>query len=476
MTGGIPAQRFVVRAGDLVVALLCLLPALYLSNRLPTLHTVTDGKYLVVLCLSGAVVFLAALAWAVRPARASLGRQAPIEQISLLIGAGAFAVAHGISAAFSQAPGHAFRSALPSLALIALFGAMVCTAPPARKVRKFAALLVVGGVLVGLIATAQHLGHDPLASWVRYREADRFRTGVYATLGNPEYLGGYLAPLVLAALGLAFGGWHPAARGALLGAAGLMTLPVLWSGSRGAFLGLVAGALAFLVAMVAMAPHLSRRARGASPEHTDGHGPTRTSRRVRLAVLAAMVAAVVVLCVAVLHAPEGGPFALLRGRLVAAADPHNDSIRNRIVFNLVGLEMVARRPVVGVGPGMYAGEFYPAFRELARRDPGVAMEVLARDFSDRAAEHAHNDWLEIWAETGTLGLAAWLWLLVAWAGSVVRALSSRATAFGGRALLVGLSAGVVALAVNASFNFPLHEPARATVFYLLLALSASQRK
>jgi O-antigen ligase len=444
-------NRTVVRARDLVAMLLCLAPPLFLSNRLPTLHTVTDNKWLVVILLSACEIVLVVAAATMGPNKSR--RTESYLSLVLIVAAAVLAMAHLCSALFCREPGFSLRGAIPPLSLIALFAAMVWRPASSDAIRKFTAFTIGTGALVGACAIAQHLGFDPLAGWVRYRAPQTYRTSVYVTLGNPEYLGGYLAPLALAAVGVAAAsaGWR--ARGAALVAATLTAAPAILSGSRGAFLGMATGAVVLLIGALVAAPHLSRRKRAGW--------------------LLAAGAAAALIVVALFTSPRAGPIGLLRSRLAQAANPYSDSIRVRIMFNMVGLDMLARHPVFGVGPGMFGVEFYPALLDLERRDPGAAMDVLARDLNGVVAEHAHNDWLEIWAETGTIGFSAWLMIVVAWAAIMIRAVTRRSAEIRDLLFALALAAAVVALLVNASFNFPLHEPARATLFWLALAWSVS---
>jgi O-antigen ligase len=446
-----PPHHLVTRARDLVAALLCVLPPLFLSNRLPTFHTVTDNKWLVVILLSACEIFLIALAWFLA-SRVRPGNGSALKKM-LLWGIVAFAAIHLVSALLSREPGFSVRAAIPSLSLITLCGVLIWQSPPPHAIRKFVILTVATGVLIGICALAQQAGFDPLAALVRYQEAGRYRTGAYVTLGNPEYLAGYLAPLAVVALGLAMASSNRWARLAALAAAILTATPALLSGTRGSFLALAAGSLVLAIGAFAISPHLSRRA--------------------RLGGLAVGGIFVVVLVAVLCASPRESRLGLLRARLRDVAKPHTESIRDRIVFNLVGLEMVARRPVAGVGPGMFGVEFYPAFLDLVRRDANSALPVFARDLNGGVAEHPHNDWLEFWAETGTLGFAGWLWILAAWAAAVARALVQPLAQPAERLLLLALASAVAALLVNALFNFPLHEPVRATLFWLALAWSAS---
>jgi len=447
----VPPHQFVTRARDLVAMLLCVLPPLFLSNRLPTFHTLADNKWLVVIFLSACEISLIAMAWAMN-SRVRSGTASPLRAL-LLVGIAAFAALHLLSAVLSREPGFSVRAAIPALSLIALGGALIWASPSPRAIRRFAVLTVATGALIGVCALVQQAGFDPLAAWVRYREAGRYRTGAFVTLGNPEYLGGYLAPLAVAAVGLAVASTRWPARLAALAAAALTAAPALLTGTRGSFLALAAGVLVLAIGAFGISPRLSRG--------------------VRLGGLAIGCAFIVVLLAALCSSPRTSGVGLLGARLRDLANPHAESIRDRIVFNMVGLEMIAGRPIAGVGPGMFGVEFYRAFLDLERRDTNGALAAFARDLNGGVAEHAHNDWLEFWAETGTLGFAAWLWILAVWLTAVGRALVRSSEPPGERLVILALASAVVALLVNALFNFPLHEPVRATLFWLALAWSAS---
>jgi O-antigen ligase len=437
-----------------------------------TLQSLPDNKWLVVVLLAAASVFLIALAAYLRPPtqpprrRGGEGGAAqPVAEQrdardqkdfgwrTLLVGgAGFLAIARILAAAASREPVLSLYAVIPWIALIALFGAIVWDGPSPAQIRKLAVLPAATGALIGVLALLQHAGLDPLAGILRYREATRYRTGVFVTLGNPEYLGGYLAPLVLVMAGFALSGatWRTRAAAGLSAVAILAA--TLLTGSRGAFLGLLFGALVFSVGAFLV--------------------EARLPARIRIGGLAAGLALAAIVVGAVYQIPESHPAGLLRRRMRDVANPYSESLRSRTVFNLIALELAREHPLLGIGPGLYGVEFWNAFLALERRDPSVSFEVLARDFNGRLAEHAHNDWLEIWAETGLLGLAAWMALLAVWAVAIIRALAAQHLAPRPRILLVALASAVLALLVNALFNFPLHDPARASLFWLLLALSA----
>jgi O-antigen ligase len=88
----------------------------------------------------------------------------------------------------------------------------------------------------------------------------------------------------------------------------------------------------------------------------------------------------------------------------------------------------------------------------------------------RFLNHAHNDYLELWLETGWLGVVA-LAAVAAW----FVANAARAWSAEGSSLARAASVGVLALAAMSWVDYPLRTEAAATLFAFLLAATAPAR-
>jgi O-antigen ligase len=127
-------------------------------------------------------------------------------------------------------------------------------------------------------------------------------------------------------------------------------------------------------------------------------------------------------------------------------------VEERVEPAVYAVDMVRDYPVFGAG----AGSFYTAFTRY--RGPGV------KPFYD----HAHNDYLQILAETGIVG-AALVGSLALWALVLgVLALSRRRDPLA-RGLAVAVVMGVCALGIHSTVDFNLQIPANALAFVVLLA-------
>lgn len=253
------------------------------------------------------------------------------------------------------------------------------------------ALVLIGCLLTAPLATAafgllQFVSADGPPSFAL--AGGRF-VRAYGTFGTPNTFAGYLNmawPLALALLiwvGSGFWQRRTAGLGALtLGLAatlGLLGAGLLASFSRGAWL----GALAAGLAMIALA---GRRA-------------------AVLTGLAVVLGGVVIAAGELDVLPE-----VVRGRVLSIGEnlrifdagqvritSENFAIVERMAHWQAALRMVLDRPLLGIGTGNFNQAYAYFFVDPWRESRG----------------HAHNYYLHIAAESGSLGLSAYLALLVA---------------------------------------------------------------
>ena len=114
------------------------------------------------------------------------------------------------------------------------------------------------------------------------------------------------------------------------------------------------------------------------------------------------------------------------------------------------LEITAREPIFGIGPGMFA-------------------ETSATALADADARWAHSAHLQIAAETGVLGALLFGTLLLWVYGGLHRSLQDP------QLVVIGV-AGVTAFAVHAAIDYVVHFPAVVIVVALLAGLASSHVK
>jgi putative inorganic carbon (hco3(-)) transporter len=292
-----------------------------------------------------------------------------------------------------------------------------------------AAALVLGATaqaLLGLYQFVFAVGPEYFVLMGRFLRA-------YGSFGQPNPFGGYLGLALPVALSLAIWGWWEIVCGqaarrrawswALFysAATAIIAAGLLASWSRGAWLGAAAGVLAVLVLRSRTAAILSGLA--------------------VLVVLAglllgafrpSMIPAPVAERVADIPAYLG-----MTDVLSQPVTDENFAVLERVAHWVAAQRMWAEAPWLGVGPGNYAHVY-----------PQVRLPQW-----EEALGHAHNIYLNVAAESGLAGLAAYLALMVsalAWVWQQLRRASRIPTANGRwrAALMVGILGVLVHLSVH----------------------------
>ncbi len=257
-----------------------------------------------------------------------------------------------------------------------------------------------------------------------------------ALIGNPNDAGGYLAAVALASVAAAAATRQY--RTAFTTAAVVLTFGLLINQTLTAMVAFAASAL-LLAAM-----------------------------RSRRAALAGTLAALLILIIAT------ALFAPLRVRAMHMRDWLTSGDYNRALTNrgaaFVAATMMARdHPIVGVGPGCFAWQYFSYKLQAERLFPSL------RTTSTRGANfgEVHNDHLQVLAETGSIGYAILLATVVVLAMMSVRprpgAEGSDRRAFT-RMLALPLAFEFVVLALA---QFPLELTAVLSQFIFLAALCAA---
>jgi len=148
----------------------------------------------------------------------------------------------------------------------------------------------------------------------------------------------------------------------------------------------------------------------------------------------------------------------LRSRLVTISQPLSDqSISERVQLLKSSLQLGLENPVLGVGYGR--GRLKESLRS---RLEGTMLE-------DSPIWHTHNVYVELFAETGFLGLLSFLWLI----GRTLLRVSQAATSRDGAERLAGfaVSASWIAAIVAGVGDIPFYHHETRILFFSLFALA-----
>ncbi len=281
-------------------------------------------------------------------------------------------------------------------------------------------------------------------------------SAMISTFGNPNYLAGFLAHLLVPGIAFSFVTQSRWIRLALLVILMLMTAALVAANSVGAWIAALFSAIFFFVGIL-----IFRLGRAIQAQ-----------RRWALAV-------VILLGLTVWLQSPSGPLNALLGR-AAPLEPSDGPIEKVAQFFQrlweensgiarswdwwIAYEMLKAHPFVGVGLGDYKVEFLEYKARLKETPLGQQYNF----YLPRAIQ-AHNDYVQLLAELGLIGLLALGFFVGTLARDAHGFARSRESAER-RLWIVALGAGLIAFATDAFVSFPLHLPASELNLVLLISL------
>ena len=302
---------------------------------------------------------------------------------------------------------------------------LVQTLRQTRRVEWIGRTVSIYGVAVALFALLQGFASNGNLYWLR---RPYFGGSIYGPYVNHNHYAGLMEMLTPVPLVIALSRRCPVQKRRLAGiAASIMATSILFSGSRG-------GMIAFAAEMLLLAVLLLRH-------------------NARFKTMGAMVA--FVLLTLALTIWMGDSELIQRLGSIHTQARSELSGGTRLSIDRDALRMFAQKPVLGWGLGSFT-DVYPQFRSF---------------YTNFRVDHAHNDYLELLVETGTVGSLVAVWFLIATFWSAAKKLRQREWGTNGLAGLAAL-AGISGILIHSLVDFNLQIPANAAIFYALCTLAA----
>jgi len=339
------------------------------------------------------------------------------------------------------------RVVVQSLVLVVCFAVLALIIANAvrdqRDVNLLLLALLASAFLVALYGLLQYLGV------MRGPSGGSGVREIISTVGNRNYVGGFLSYLLFPAIILVvrLRSWWAKLLSVILIA--FCFGMILIVDQTGTLVALILGSVALLVGLLIFRPI----------------EPIRRSRTWLLILIGALVLTFLI------EAPSGP----LNSVVGLSKDDHSWIAR---VWNQnagqvrawdwwVGWEMFADHPMTGVGLGNYKLNFlsYKAVFLATPRGEAYSFHI------QRAAQ-AHNEYVQVLAELGILGVLA----LASFLGVLVVSLWKRLRSNDetNRLDLLLFSGGIVAFLVHALVSFPAHLPASSLVLVVVIGLALSR--
>jgi len=133
------------------------------------------------------------------------------------------------------------------------------------------------------------------------------------------------------------------------------------------------------------------------------------------------------------------------------------------IWKFTGM-MIKERPILGSGIGTFK---YNTLRYQAKfLEQGDNRSIYGYSWANKA----HNEYLQLWAELGIIGLAIFLWIIVTYLNYGIRYLK-REKDEQKQGIMIGLMGAVAAFLMDSIFWFPLHLSSNVSLFWLLMGLT-----
>lgn len=306
-----------------------------------------------------------------------------------------------------------------------------------KRLRAVTVTILVFGLGVAVFAIIQGFSSENKIYWSRYNPG----AVPFGTYVNRHHFAALMEMTIALALGLLYAKAIEKELWTLqIFAAVIMCLALIFTGSR--------GAMVSLLAIIGFLTIFSQRV----AKSRDGERKSSSSRRK---ILSATGGFLLVLALIGIVSVLGGDNDLLRA--IGLSQSGDDVSNGRLHFWQTTLQVFRDNPILGVGFDALASAYtrYDTWNGVYR------------------VERAHNDYLQILAESGILGfacLAAFLFFLFRRGWQIMT--TSRDSFRRGVAL--GALAGCFGIAVHSFFDFPLRTPANALVFLILATLATVQ--
>ena len=150
-------------------------------------------------------------------------------------------------------------------------------------------------------------------------------------------------------------------------------------------------------------------------------------------------------------------------RALSTFDKQDPSINTRLLIWKTTLKMIKDRPIFGSGIGTFKMNYLIYQAEFLKNNPYYIQ------YSGKAGE-AHNEYLQMWAEIGIIGLGIFIGIILMFYSLIIDYLKKNDSGKD-KIIVFGLVLGITCFLIHCLFCFPLHIPALGITFFTLVGLT-----
>ena len=313
------------------------------------------------------------------------------------------------------------------------------------QINRLLAILLFISTILGIYGIFQYNGID-FSFW----KANVGRNQVFGLFGNVNYFAEYMIVPLPLAISLFFACRNRVHKVLLLVGILAMSGSLILTFTRGSYLAIGISSL-FMFFL-----YLASRGKNLIKEH----------KKIFIFVL---VVALLVTGLFIFPNPlnkSGTVISKIKGRISISQFTSGSSLKRREAIWGFTTLMIRDHPLLGSGLGTfkynslsYQAKFFGQGENRLLYPYGIARE-------------SHNEYLQLWAELGIIGLGIFLWFIITYFNYGLKTLR-RIKDDHKRGIIIGLMGSIVAFLVDAIFWFPMHQPANIILFWLALGLTIS---
>ena len=314
-----------------------------------------------------------------------------------------------------------------------------------KHINRILNVVIITGSLFGIYGILQYQGID-FSFW----EGNVGRQSVTGLFGNVNYFAEYLIAVLPLAVSLFFITSIRSKKILLLMGILAMSGSLMLTFTRSSYLGFgVSLIFMFLLFVICR-----------------GKAFIRENRKIFILIFLAIILAAFLFAIPNPLNKPGTYISKIKARTSIIALKKEFTSGRRVAIWKFTAMMIKDHPILGSGVGTfkyntldYQAEFFSQGNNRSLYSYGLAF-------------NAHNEYLEVWAELGIIGLGIFFWMLIVYFYCGLKFLKKTKDNYKEGAV-IGLMGAVAAILVDGIFGFPLHLPATIILFWLFLGLTVA---
>jgi len=312
-----------------------------------------------------------------------------------------------------------------------------------RQISRILNIVLIVGGLFGIYGILQYNGID-FAFWT----GNIGRQHVFGLFGNVNFFAEYLIVPLSLSISLFFAVRNPTHKILLLIGILAMGGSLILTFTRGSYLAIgISSLFMFLLYLL-----------------SQGKNFIKEYKKIFIIILALII---LVTFFFVLPTPlnkSGTAIEKIKSRISISQLTKDTSIKRRIAIWKFTILMIRDHPLLGSGIGTYEYNTLKYQAEFFKQEENRSL------YPHGFAAKAHNEYLQLWAEMGIVGLGILIWLIISYFSCGLKILRKIKNKYK-QGIIIGLMGSVTAVLVDGLFGFPLHLPATVILFWLVLALT-----